>query len=870
MTAGGSRLRLALTATAVRNRSLEARELMARAALGEHGTLDQLLHAARTGDRRWLRRIRRKVDPGLVAAVAHILGLQELLPTDRDDASALFELVRRACGARALSPANQTLHVQLALIHQGPERARKLMRRYLKIGESARAVLNVDLLAGRRGWASAFAALMPEPGPVVADADGAVVRAGNACSDDTASAGAGAVGGASAGGAFAGGASGGGAPAGDATSPTSSAKPSNCTPAGASSAVGVAVPFDRLTTAAVERVEGAHRVSVVVTAYRPDRGLITAVRSILAQSWSNTEVIIVDDASPPEFEPVLREAVALGDRITLIRMPENSGTYAARNAGLDAAGGEFATFQDSDDWSHPRRIELQVRPLIEDRRLVATTSDGLAVTDELMCTRPGVRSGRFNPSSLMLRRGTVLRTVGYFDRLRKAADSEYIGRIHAAFGAGRVRHLDSLPLALIRLSAGSLSRAEIRPHWMHPARTAYMSAYQRHHQLIAQRRAGAYRPADGSDRPFPAPDHLLGTVRDRAYDVVMVADWRFLESAQRTALDELRALKTAGLRVALLQFDSYRAIHLRRIPLAAAVQDLVNDGTADRIALEDSVSAALVVVRQAGVLHFAASVESGVRARRALIVADRAPVRADGSDHRYDPTTCADVTRRLFGAEPTWVPQDPGVRAALRGVAEVEPDDLPLAPVPGGWVAERTGASAGSPIVGTDLCDAANWPLDAADSLAVCRRLTRADVRVRLADRPAGTCAAPVAATWLAYRTEDVEPRPFLHQLDFYLHFPPREQTEWYSRPAWEAAAVGCVVVMPERYRGLYGDAAVYCTRSEVEALIARYRADPALYAEQSRRARRTMAAECARERFVSRILSSLPASSMSPLLPIS
>ncbi|WP_307834825.1 glycosyltransferase [Paractinoplanes lichenicola] len=771
MTAAGSRLRLALTATAARNRSLDARELMTRAALGEHGTLDQLLQAARTGDRRWLRRIRRRVDPGLVAAIAQILGLQELLPTDRDDAIALFELVRRACGARALSPANQTLHVQLALAHQGPERARKLLRRYLKIGESARAGLTADLLVGRRGWADAFQALMPVPGPT-----GAL--------------------------------------------------------------------FDELSTAPVERVEGSHRVSVIVTAYRPDRGLITAVRSILAQSWANTEVIIVDDASPPEFEPVLREAVALGDRITLITMPENSGTYAARNAGLDAAGGEFATFQDSDDWSHPRRIELQVRPLIEDRRLVATTSDGLAVTDELMCTRPGVRSGRFNPSSLLLRRGTVLRTVGYFDRLRKAADSEYIGRIQAAFGAGRVRHLDSLPLALIRLSAGSLSRAEIRAHWMHPARTSYMSAYQRHHQLIAQRRASAYRPADGSDRAFPAPDHLLGTVRDRAYDVVMVADWRFLESTQRTALDELRALHSAGLRVAVLQLDSYRAIQLRRLPLATPVQDLVNDGIADRIALADSVTAALLVVRQAGVLQFAGATDSGVRAERALIVADRAPVRADGSDHRYDPAVCSAVARGLFGAEPSWVPQDPGVRAALRTVEKLEPDDLPLVLAPGGWVADRTGASVGSAIVGTDLCDAANWPPDAADSLAVCRRVPQADVRVRLPDRPAGTCDVPVEPTWLGYQTGDLEPRPFLHQLDFYLHFPPREQAEWYSRPALEAAAAGCVVVMPARYRGLYGDAAVYCTRSEVDALVARYRADPALFAEQSRRARQTVAAE--------------------------
>ncbi|MFG1988799.1 glycosyltransferase family 2 protein [Actinoplanes sp. NPDC048988] len=786
----GPRLRLALTATAVRNRSLDARVLLTRAALGPHGTLDELVEAARRGDRRWLRRRRRKIDSPLVSAIAQSL----VLDSGAEDALAVFELARRALGARALSPAHQLLHVQLALAHEGPERARKLLRRYRKIGEPARKSLVADLLnpfvADRAAepWHTAFGSLLPLPAFTLGDGT---------------------------------------------------------------------TPFDRLVPADAGKVEGPHRISVVVTAYRPDQGLITAVRSILAQSWANTEVILVDDASPPEFDAVLAEAVALGDRVRLLKMPVNAGTYAARNAGLDAAGGEFATFQDSDDWSHPRRLELQARPLIDDRRLVATTSDGLSVTDQLLCTRPGVRSGRFNPSSLLIRRGTVLRTVGYFDRLRKAADSEYIGRIRAAFGAGRVRHVDAKPLALIRLSAGSLSRSEIRAQWMHPARTAYMSAYQRHHQLIATRRASAFRPADGADRPFPAPDHLVGTVRDRRYDVVMMADWRFLESTQRTALDEIRALTAAGVRVGLLQFDSMRAVYQRRMPACAGVQDLVNDGVVDWLAWEESAETALVIVRQAAVLQFTGGLSSGISAARAVVVADRAPARSDGTDRRYDPAMCTAAVRRLFGPDPVWVPQDDGVRALLR--TETAPVNLPVALAAAGWVADRTTAAPGPAIVGTDLCDAACRPEAAAESLAVFGQLPTADVRVRLPDRPAGESAVELAPTWLGYQPADLGPRPFLHQLDFYLHFPPREAAEWYSRPALEAAQTGCVVVMPERYAPFYGDAAVYCARSEAEPLIARYRADPALFAEQSRRARAAAARIGDPVAFVDWVRQSLP-----------
>ena len=810
----GPRLRLALTATASRTRSLDARRLLARAALGDAGTLDQLLAAARAGDRRWLRRIRRKVDPGLLAAVAQTIALQDQLPEDRADAPALYDLIRRSLGPHVMSAANQALHAQLVLLDQGPdaarrllrgywgsEVARRLLRAYRGIGDPAFASLRLDLVnpfvAERAGepWRSAFRVLLPEPGPVVGDGEG--------------------------------------------------------------------VPFDRVTTAAVEPVAGPHRVSVVVTAYRPDRGLLTAVRSILAQSWTDVEIILVDDGSPAEFDETLRAAVALGERIRLVKLPANVGTYAARNAGLAAAEGEFAAFQDSDDWSHPRRLELQVRPMLDDRRLVATTSDGLAVTDQLLLTRPGVRPGRFNPSSLMIRRGPVLGTAGYFDRVRKAADSEYIGRIQAAFGPRRVRHLDGPPLALIRLSDGSLSRSEIKPHWMHPARVAYSSAYLRRHQLIAAGSAGAFRPADGSDRPFPAPGHLLGADPDRAaaYDVLLVADWRFLESTQRTAVDEMRALAGSGLRVAVLHLESYRAVYLKRQPLCAPVQDLINDGVVDRIGGGDRVVAGLVLVRQAAVLQFAVDGPAGrIRARRVVVVADRAPHRADGSDYRYKTSAGTAAARRLFGAEPIWVPQDPGVRAFLRTEDELllADRDFPTAVAPPAWVDTRAGVADGPAVVGIDLCDAAAWPSDADDTLAVGRRLD-ADVRVLLPDRPRGEPAVPLPRSWLGFEPAELGARPFLHQLDFLLHFPPLESVEWYARPALEAAAMGCVVITPERYAGFYGDAAVYCGRSEVAPLIERYRADPALYAEQSRRGREVVARVHDPDLFVDRIMELLP-----------
>jgi hypothetical protein len=540
---------------------------------------------------------------------------------------------------------------------------------------------------------------------------------------------------------------------------------------------------------------------------------------------------------------VLQECLALGERVRLVRLPVNVGTYAARNAGLDACQGEFVAFQDSDDWSHPRRLELQVRPLLAAPHPVASTSDATAVSGELMLTRPSARSSRFNPSSLLFRRDAVMRRIGYFDQVRKGGDSEYIGRIQAAFGERSLHHVDAGPLALIRLTEDSLSRGEVRPFWIHPARVAYISAYLAWHERVAAGEADPYRPRDGGVRPFAAPQHVRarpGThVTGRALDVVFVADWRFLEGTHLAAVDELRALAESGLRVGIVHLESYRAVLRRRSPMAGPVQRLVNDGVVEQVLLSEPLDVALIVVRQAAVLQFPPEQPCELRARRVLVVADRAPARADGTDRRYVPEVCARTVRRMFGVDPLWCPADGGIRAALSALvpaARLTDADLPHIVAAAPRVTARDGAAGQPPVAGTDLCDSGAWPADLADSLAVCRRLDGVDVRVRLPDRPG--LAPRLPTSWLAYAASDLDARSYLHQLDVYLHFPHPDTVETHSRPVLEAAAHGCVVLAPERFAATYGDAAVYCTPAEVPSLIELYHADRALFAEQSRVAR--------------------------------
>src|SRR5699024_1715823 len=133
---------------------------------------------------------------------------------------------------------------------------------------------------------------------------------------------------------------------------------------------GTGTPFDRLTTAGAisdEKLSDKEPlVSVVLTVFQPVRSrLLTSVHSILDQTWKNLEIIVVDDDSGDTFHEIFREVEELDQRITVIRAPENMGTYVARNIGYQASKGDFITGQDDDDWSHPERIAYQVRAMQE-------------------------------------------------------------------------------------------------------------------------------------------------------------------------------------------------------------------------------------------------------------------------------------------------------------------------------------------------------------------------------------------------------------------------------------------------------------------------------------------------------------------------
>ncbi len=103
------------------------------------------------------------------------------------------------------------------------------------------------------------------------------------------------------------------------------------------------------------------KVSVIITTYNRASLLPRAVNSVLAQTYANYEVIIIDDCSQDNTGEVIH---GFSDpRIRVIRHEINRGSAAARNTGIAHALGEYITFLDDDDECTPNRLSDQVRAL---------------------------------------------------------------------------------------------------------------------------------------------------------------------------------------------------------------------------------------------------------------------------------------------------------------------------------------------------------------------------------------------------------------------------------------------------------------------------------------------------------------------------
>jgi len=267
------------------------------------------------------------------------------------------------------------------------------------------------------------------------------------------------------------------------------------------------------------------RVTVLIPVYNRIRFIGDAIDSVLAQTFEDFELLLVDDGSTDGSQA--RIGACDDPRIRLIQNPENLGIAATRNRGIDAARGEFVAFLDSDDRALPERLAHQVA-FLDTHPDVAAVGSWIRWIDDSGATRGKTKRKAADPdqiaaerlfrscleNSTATARTEVLRAYPHREDYRLGSDYDLWARIAADY------RLAALPEVLVERrqhdSQASDERSPEYKHWRLAIFADQLDAlgvsYQAHdlenHYVLRRMHKEAFQPdhayLDWTERWFAA------------------------------------------------------------------------------------------------------------------------------------------------------------------------------------------------------------------------------------------------------------------------------------------------------------------------------------------------------------------------------
>ncbi|WP_373355258.1 glycosyltransferase [Pseudoroseicyclus sp. CXY001] len=291
---------------------------------------------------------------------------------------------------------------------------------------------------------------------------------------------------------------------------------------------------DRFAAAALALPERP-RISVVMPVYNRAGIVGDAIASVLAQTWPELELVVVNDGSRDTSLEVVR---AVDDpRVKIIDLGQNQGHSAARNAGGRAATGEFVAYLDSDNTWDPRYLAAMLGALMEGGADAVYSGFWIWRGDETAPTT--MRYGHYHRGALenrnfadlncfMLRRTLLEKIGGFATELRRFVDHDLVLR------AGEEGRMISAPLTLVHYTIGRTDNAVSED----PALTPFRRKVQ--DRLATRRAAALARAPVALDRPVSA----------------VIPNWRALPDL-RDCLAAMEELRVRGdLEVVVVDNDS--------------------------------------------------------------------------------------------------------------------------------------------------------------------------------------------------------------------------------------------------------------------------------------------------------------------------
>lgn len=204
------------------------------------------------------------------------------------------------------------------------------------------------------------------------------------------------------------------------------------------------------------------KFSIIMPAYNAQSFIAASIKSALAQSHENLELIIIDDCSSDETLGIINKYKAEDSRVKLIRNAKNIGVAESRNRGLAESNGDFISFLDSDDIWYPDKLEKQHEVFLDRRPPVVYSSYHLIDESGDIVGYRKVKCACSYPE--LLRRNYIGNLTASYDRSQvKNIKFKQIGHEDYAFWLEILRTTKGVAIGLVdclaqyRVRSGSLS-----------------------------------------------------------------------------------------------------------------------------------------------------------------------------------------------------------------------------------------------------------------------------------------------------------------------------------------------------------------------------------------------------------------------------
>lgn len=182
-------------------------------------------------------------------------------------------------------------------------------------------------------------------------------------------------------------------------------------------------------------------VSVVIPVYNSESTIIRTLDSVKNQTYSNLEIVLVDDGSKDNSNPLMREYIRNNPDLNIkLISKSNGGVSSARNVGIENCTGEYIAFLDSDDAWLPNKTETQLNLMLENPKIDSLGSN-LGV-ERIRCFGKLVK---LSPRLMLLKnlsciqttiiKSEVLKDIGFFYEDQDNEDSNLIIRIAHKYNA---------------------------------------------------------------------------------------------------------------------------------------------------------------------------------------------------------------------------------------------------------------------------------------------------------------------------------------------------------------------------------------------------------------------------------------------------